>query len=356
MSPSHFPFPEGTDCASGLVSDEICRVFHLSPAFRGKQVFKALQQGVSAWTQISTLSLNDRNRLSEEAPLFSSMPVRFDEASDGSAKLLLQLIDGRFVESVLLVDENGRKTACLSSQVGCAMGCAFCRTGTMGLLRNLSTGEILEQYYHLKNHYGEISNIVFMGMGEPLANLPRVQKAIAILNHPEGPGIGIRKITVSTCGIIDGIRSLSETALIPRLACSLVTADPKLRQRLMPISKANPLPELKQALQFYQEKSKRRITLECVLLGGINSAEEQAQGVAEFAKGLSVLVNVIPWNPTEGLDFRPPSDQEIIRYRKRLEQAGIAVSRRYRRGSEINGACGQLAVLENRPDSSDPCR
>jgi 23S rRNA (adenine2503-C2)-methyltransferase len=341
---------------AGLLPEQFYKELRLSPSFRGKQVVKALQQGARSWSEISTLPAAARERLEKEAPLFSTQPEQVNESPDGSVKMLIRLSDGRAVEAVLLTDERERKTACLSSQVGCAMGCTFCKTGTMGLIRNLRTGEILEQYYHLKNHSGDISNIVFMGMGEPLANTAEVSRAVELLNHPEGPNISIRKITVSTCGLVAGIRELAESPLLPKLACSLISADPELRSTLMPITRTNPLPELKAALRFYYRRSGRRITLECVLLGGVNCDEKEAKKVAAFADGLSVLVNVIPWNPVPELDYRTPTEKEISDYTAALERAGVTVSRRYRRGTDINGACGQLAVLENGPDSPDPGR
>lgn len=341
---------------AGLLPGEFYDKLRLAPSFRGKQVFQALQRGAASWSDITTLPLAERERLETSAPLFSSRTAERSESPDGSAKVLVRLADGHAVEAVLLTDEHERKTACLSSQAGCAMGCTFCRTGTMGLIRDLRAGEILEQYYHLKNSYGEIGNIVFMGMGEPLANTAEVSRAVEILNHRDGPDIGIRKITVSTCGLVKGIRELAEQPLLPRLACSLITADPALRSRLMPAARANPLPELKAALRYYYRKSGRRITLECVLMGGVNCDEREAKKVAAFADGLSVLVNVIPWNPVPELDFVTPTEEEIAGYTAALEKAGVTVSRRYRRGTDINGACGQLAVLENGPDPSDSGR
>jgi 23S rRNA (adenine2503-C2)-methyltransferase len=344
------------DSAAGLFPDQICSRFELTPPFRGKQLFTALQQGAVTWEQVSTFSKADRLRLQNTGPLFSSRVISFRESEDGSSKALVSLKDNIAIEAVLLVDETGRRTACLSSQAGCAMGCRFCRTGSIGLLRNLAAGEILEQYYHLKNRYGTIGNIVFMGMGEPLANLPALRKAVELLNHPQGPAVGIRKITVSTCGLIKGIMELAEKGPYPRLACSLVTADPELRKKLMPVSASNPLPELKKALSFYQKQSGRRLTLEIVLLGGINANREEAKKVASFAEDLSVLVNIIPWNPAPELDYIPPTGKEIDEFTGALGSFGISVSRRFRRGSEIDGACGQLAVFENRSDPSDPGR
>jgi 23S rRNA (adenine2503-C2)-methyltransferase len=329
---------------AGLFPEELCETFELKPAFRGRQLFKALQEGISDWESITTLPRSLREHLASRTPLISGKIESEESSADGSAKALVRFPDGRGVEAVMLTDERERKTLCLSSQVGCAMGCSFCRTGTMGLLRNLTASEIMEQYYLMKHRHGIINNIVFMGMGEPLANIEAVKRSISLLNNPAGPGIGIRKITVSTCGLKEGIEYLSEGPLYPRMAFSLVSADQELRERLMPVTKKHPLKELKAALIDYHQKSGRRISLECVLLGGINANRKEAKRVIAFASGYPVLVNIIPWNPDPSLDFVTPSAEEIDEYRRTLENAGIPVSRRYRRGADIHGACGQLAT------------
>lgn len=348
LAQSPFSEPSSGPSPAGLFPEELCDALGVKPAFRGRQIFRALQEGIESWQRITTLPQPLRNELETLTPLISAIIETETLSVDGSAKALIRFPDGRRVETVLLTDRDERKTLCLSSQVGCAMGCRFCRTATMGLVRNLTAAEIMEQFYLMKNRYGTISNIVFMGMGEPLANLKAVQKALALLNSPEGPGIGIRKITISTCGLPEGIRELAAGPLTPRLAFSLVSADPALREQLMPVTKRHPLPEVKDALMEYHSRSGRRISLECVLLGGINANREEAKRVIAFARGLPVLVNIIPWNPDENLDFSPPSAEEIEAYRSTLEGAGITVSRRYRRGSDIQGACGQLAT-DSRP-------
>ncbi|MCX8012781.1 MAG: radical SAM protein, partial [Rectinema sp.] len=207
-----------------------------------------------------------RQRLSERfgGRVRSSTVTKELVDPDGSLKLQIRLRDGAAVECVLLEDIEGRKTACLSSQVGCPMGCAFCRTGSLGFLRNLGPDEILEQYHFLKEHRGFISNIVFMGMGEPLLNLETVRKAIALLSDPDGIGMSLRKITISTSGVVPGILSLAENGPHVRLAISLTTADPELRTRLMPVNRTWPLNTLKDALLRYQQATGDRITIEAV--------------------------------------------------------------------------------------------
>ncbi len=337
---------------TGLLPDEIYSALDLKQSFRGKQIFKWIHSGVETFTEMTNLSAALRDDLSSRCVLFSSTIATEVAGRDGTVKITIKLEDGLFVEAVLLEDETGRKTACLSSQAGCAMGCKFCRTGTMGLLRNLSTGEIVEQFLLLQNKYGRISNIVFMGMGEPFENLESVRKAIEIFHHQDGQNIGLRKITISTCGIISGIDSLTEEGPAVRLAVSLVSGDQDTRRSLMPITISNPLPELKKSLKRYQLGTGKRFTLEYVLLGGINDTLKDAEKVRHFIGNMKAAVNVIPWNPVETLPYKEPEEEKVNLFIDRLEELGVTVTRRYRRGRGVNGACGQLAVFENSSDSS----
>ena len=339
---------------SGLLPDEITGITGLKQSYRGKQIFKWIHSGVNSFEEMTNLSAQMRDDLSSSFAIYSSEISTEAAGDDGTIKITVKLSDGHFVEAVLLEDETGRKTACLSSQAGCAMGCKFCRTGTMGLLRNLTPGEIVEQFLLLQNKYGKISNIVFMGMGEPFENLDSVRKSIEIFHHKEGQNIGLRRITISTCGIIRGISSLAAEGPAVRLAVSLVSADQDTRTELMPITKSNPLPELKKALKLYQQNTGKRFTLEYVLLGGINDTLKDAEKVRHFIGNMKAAVNVIPWNPAEGLPFKEPGEEKVGLFTDRLEELGVTVTRRYRRGRGINGACGQLAVFENSSDPSDP--
>jgi len=291
---------------------------------------------------------------------FTSELLKTSQDEDGTVKITLKMHDGGVVESVLLIDEHGRKTACLSSQIGCALGCTFCRTGTMGLIRDLTAGEIVEQYLQLRSLHGDIHNIVFMGMGEPMMNLPEVLRSIEILHHPKGLNIGMRRITISTSGVVKGIDQLAQTGLQLRLAVSLITADQDLRAELMPVARTTDLDQLQSALIRFQGEQKRRITLEYVVFHNRNTRDEDVNALARFTKPLQTLINIIPWNPVEGLDFQEPGEHEIHRFQKELEKRGITTSRRYRRGRGINGACGQLAaqdivqdLLQDRPDPPD---
>ncbi len=337
---------------TGLPPDEIAEYLNLKPKFRGKQIFEWIHSGITSFSDMTNLPLDVRERL-KDTPVLSSEISKEAVSEDGTAKVTIRLHDNSFIESVVLVDNDNRKTACLSSQVGCAMGCTFCKTATMGLLRNLTAGEIVEQFLHLKSRYGTISNIVFMGMGEPLANLEELIKSIEILHNPKGQNIGLRKITVSTSGIISKIKELADRALPVRLAVSLISADEKIRAELMPVAGKESLKKLKESLIYFQSVSKKRITIEYVLMAGVNDTKEDAVKLRHFVDNLKVIVNIIPWNPVEGLPYKEPEEQVVDSFMDILEELSIPVTKRYRKGRSVNGACGQLAVLQNRSDSTD---
>jgi 23S rRNA (adenine2503-C2)-methyltransferase len=290
---------------------------------------------------MTDLPLSERERLTLLFPrIFTSEPSAELDDPDGSLKLRVRLADGAAVECVLLEDIEGRKTACLSSQVGCPMGCSFCKTGTLGYLRDLSAGEIVEQFHFLSARRAGVSNVVFMGMGEPCANLSAVRKAIKILSG--AIGISLRKITISTSGLVPGILDLAENGPSVRLAVSLTAADEELRNRLMPVNRSWGLAALKDAMLRYQETTGERVTLECVLMGGVNSSPDNARELLAWIGRLKVQVNVIPWNKVPGIPFREPSRSELEDYIAVLEAAGISASRRMGRGRGVMGACGQL--------------
>jgi 23S rRNA (adenine2503-C2)-methyltransferase len=300
---------------------------------------------------MTDLPLSERERLKSLFPRIASSESATEvEDPDGSLKIQLRLGDGAAVECVLLEDIEGRKTACLSSQVGCPMGCAFCRTGALGYLRDLSAGEIMEQFHLLfaRRREGPISNVVFMGMGEPCANLAAVRKAISILSG--GVGISLRKITISTCGLVPGILDLAENGPAVRLAVSLTVADDELRSRLMPVNRSWGLDALKDALAAYQGATGERITLECAIMGGVNSSPASARQLIDWIGRLQVQVNVIPWNKVPGLPFAEPSRDELEAYMAALDAAGIVASRRMRRGRGVMGACGQLGDTLRAPE------
>ncbi len=327
---------------SGLMPAEICEKLGLKQSFRGKQIFQWIGKGAESFDEMSNLSVQLREELKEKAVLRSTSVSKVLKDPDGTIKLQISLSDGLAVETVLLTDRENRKTACVSCQVGCAMKCAFCQTGALGLARNLCAGEIVEQFLHLEKHAGTLDNIVFMGMGEPMMNLPNVRKAIEILTNKDGRGLSGRRITLSTSGVIKGIYDLADNGPAIRLAVSLTTADADLRERIMPISKANPLPGLRKAIEYFTQKTGKRVTLEAALLHDTNTSIESATNMINFARNLDVHLNLIPWNPVEGLPFSEPSGKECKNFVYHLEKAGLNVTLRTRRGREIGGACGQL--------------
>ena len=327
---------------SGLTPEEIVDGLALDTKFRGKQIFSWIGKGVESFDEMTNLSLSLRTTLSEKALLRSSFVSKVLEDPDGTIKLQITLHDGLAVETVLLTDREGRKTACVSCQVGCAMNCAFCQTGHLGLARNLEADEIVEQFLFLEKYAGPLDNIVYMGMGEPMMNLAAVRKSIAILTDKNGRALSGRRITVSTSGVVKGIYDIADNGPKIRLAVSLTTADPSLRTEIMPICRTNPLPELRKAISYFTEKTGKRVTLEAALLHDKNTGEESVKNFIDFAKNLDVHVNLIPWNPVEGLEFEEPTHSECSSFAKKLELAGLNVTLRTRRGREIGGACGQL--------------
>lgn len=331
---------------TGLLPQEICEKLELKEKFRGKQIFKWVGTGVKTFDEMTNLSKALRDELSSKATLRTSTVTNVLEDPDGTIKLQITLEDGNAVETVLLTDKENRKTACVSCQAGCAMKCAFCQTGTLGLSRNLTPAEIVEQFLYLEEKAGPLDNIVFMGMGEPMQNLNGIRKAIEILSSPDGRSLSKKRITLSTSGIIKGIYDLADNGPHIRLAVSLTTADEELRKELMPVTNGNSLKDLRKAISYYAEKSGKRVTLEAALLHDKNTSEESAKNMIEFAKGIDVNVNLIPWNPVATLPFTEPGSNEVHRFVERLEKAGLNVTLRTKRGRKIGGACGQLGVAK----------
>ncbi len=327
--------------AAGLLPEELNVALSLRPSFRGRQVFRWIASGAATFSDMTDLPVADRERLAIN-DLYSSTVDASISSDDGSVKLKIKLADGAAIESVLLSDAEGRLTACLSTQVGCPMACAFCKTGTLGFLRNLGPDEMVEQYLHLAALRGRPSNIVFMGMGEPLVNLEALRKAITIFTHPDGFAISRRKITISTCGIAPAIRDLADNGPHVRLAVSLTAATDVLRSALMPVNRSWNLAALKDALLYYQQKTGDRITLEAAIMGGENSSVASASAMADWIHPLNVQVNVIPWNPVPGLPYREPERGEAAAFEAELVRRGINAIRRARRGRGVSGACGQL--------------
>ena len=334
---------------SGLLPNEINEKLNLNQKFRGNQIFKWVGNGISDFDKMTNLSLDLRNQLKENTLLRSSTVDNVLKDPDGTIKLQIKLQDGNIVETVLLTDKENRKTACVSCQAGCAMKCAFCMTGTLGLSRNLEPYEIVEQFLYLEEIAGKLDNIVFMGMGEPMQNLNAIRKAIEILCHKDGRALSSKRITLSTCGIVKGIYDLADNGPHIRLAVSLTTANEDLRKELMPVAKSeeNNLENLRKAIKYYAEKSGKRVTLEAALLHDKNTDKISADNLINFAKNMDVNVNLIPWNPVTSLPFTEPTSNEVKNFVNIIEKAGINVTLRTRRGRKIGGACGQLGKVNS---------
>ena len=245
---------------------------------------------------------------------------------------------------------TGRHTVCLSTQVGCAMGCAFCATGTIGFTRNLTVGEMLLQAVEMSRREGRITNAVFMGMGEPLLNLENLLKAVEALADPERFALGTRKITVSTCGIVPGIEALSHAPVTVRLALSLNSPFQEQREQLMPIARRHPLERVLEACDGYAAQTGKRVTVEYVLLRGVNTARAHAKELARIARRLDGKVNLIEYNTVSGASFDSPTSRETLKFREWLEGDGASVTIRFRRGREIAAGCGQLAARPPEPE------
>ena len=315
------------------------------PAHRAKQVFKWLHnKGCDDFSGMTNLPKTLIQDLKEQFPLNKIKCEEHLISKDGTEKFLWRLKDGECVESVL-IKERKRRTLCMSTQVGCAFKCAFCASGMRGLVRDLQVNEILAQFHLAQKQEKErISNIVFMGMGEPLDNYDNLTKAISILNHPDGPGIGARKITISTCGLVPEIKKLSGFSVQIELSISLHAGNDKLRDELVPVNKKYPLGTLIKTCKEYSKKTGRIITLEYVLIRGKNDSLKNAEDVARIAKDLRAKVNLIPCNAFEGLKGEGAIIEQVIRFRDKLRNERVNVTIRKPKGTDILGACGQLAA------------
>jgi 23S rRNA (adenine2503-C2)-methyltransferase len=324
---------------------EVCGEVGLKP-YQVREVYRWVY-GRRSLDPLSWTNLPKAARTAIAARTVSGLPeVAGDQlSSDGTRKFLLRLRDGQTIECVYIPD-GSRRTVCVSSQVGCAMGCTFCLTARMGLRRNLTPGEILSQFFVLEfatdlkeNPY----NVVFMGMGEPMANRANLEKALAILEDPEGMALSPRRITVSTSGLADALEEFARSPVCPRLSLSLNAARDELRSELMPVNRRFPLKRLRAVLQNLSRKERNRVSLEYVLLAGVNDSTEDALAVAKFAKGLKVKVNLISFNPSEELPFHRSTPEATSAFQECLASRGITATVRRSRGLDILAACGQLA-------------
>ena len=311
------------------------------PAFRGKQVFTWLHRGAASFEEMTNLSKPLREKLA--ASFLITVPkVACKQVSrlDGTTKYLWELGDGNCIETVLMHYHHGN-TVCISSQVGCRMGCAFCASTVGGKVRNLTPSEMLDQVLFTQLDSGEtISNIVLMGIGEPLDNLDTVLRFLTLVNHPEGLNIGMRHISLSTCGLIPGIRRLGELELQLTLSVSLHAPDSETRSRIMPVNRAYDVEELFAVCRWYFQRTGRRISFEYAMIDGVNDHDWQADLIAKNVRGMPAHVNLIPLNDVRESPLKP--SRRLSAFQKRLESHGLTATVRRSLGGDIDAACGQL--------------
>ncbi|MDW7646019.1 MAG: 23S rRNA (adenine(2503)-C(2))-methyltransferase RlmN [Desulfuromonadales bacterium] len=313
----------------------------------GKEKFRARQivrwvygRGVTSFAEMTDLSKELREQLAEKAYISDWTPEVTETSSDGTKKYLFRLADGQTVESVRIPMENDRSTVCISTQVGCAMQCAFCLTGTFGLIRNLETAEIVNQVCAVAKE-GPVNNIVLMGMGEPLHNLDNVVDALKILYLDDGMGFGTRKVTLSTCGLVPEMLELAKRIPV-NLAVSLNATTDEVRDRLMPVNRRYPLKELMATCRAYPLKPHQRITFEYILIRGVNDSLDDAKRLVKLLHGIKAKVNLIPFNEHAGSDFQAPTPAGIEAFQTYLLDRNIVAIRRASKGQDISAACGQL--------------
>lgn len=329
---------------------------HGAPSYRGEQLFRWIYgKGVSDFDRMTSLPKRMRRGLGRQATVTTIEVVDQQEAADHTIKTLFRLPSGREVETVLIpdIDERGkarRLTVCVSSQVGCAMGCEFCATGLMGFRENLTPGAIFDQVWHMnevaEERFGRpVTNVVFMGMGEPLLNYDAVLESINILTDENSLNLSAQKITVSTVGLARRIKDLADDEVRTNLAVSLHAPDNKTRSSIMPVNEAEKtsLSALKEAIQYYSKSTGRPVTYEYCLFRGVNDSTEDARRLAEVARWAPSKVNLLMYNPVEGLNFERTSEAQLERFVQVLVEEGVTVTVRRSRGQDIDAACGQLA-------------
>lgn len=338
---------------TSLTREEVARQLAEAgqPAFRGGQLLDwVYRKRVRSFEAMSNLPSDLRTFLAGQFSLGTIETVRRLGSHDTTQKFLFRLSDGQLIETVLIPaspalygEASDRRTLCISTQVGCAYGCKFCASGLDGWKRNLRAGEIVEQILRVEESGGEtVNNIVFMGMGEPLANYDQLLRAIGIINAPWGIGLGARHITVSTSGLAPQIRQLAEQPLQIRLAVSLHGATDEVRARIMPVNRKYPLAVLMDACRYYHSRKKQKLTFEYILIDGVNDTEEQARALARWAGDLEAKVNLIPYNTVEGLAWTRPPVARQEAFQNLLNSRGVSATLRREKGHDIDAACGQL--------------
>ena len=336
----------GTELASMTKAELEILVCSLGePKFRAKQIYEWIHKnGASNFDDMSNVPKKLKEKLINQGYDFEVPHIVTYQQSelDGTRKYLFALYDHQVVESVLMRYKYGN-SVCISSQVGCKMGCAFCASTLDGWLRNLSAGEMLEQIYQIQKDTGErVSNVVVMGTGEPLDNYENLVRFVRLLSEEEGLHISQRNITVSTCGLVPQIRRLADEKLQITLALSLHASSQEEREKLMPIAKTYEIHEVLDACQYYFEQTGRRISFEYSLVAGVNDSEADAERLKALIKDMNCHVNLIPVNPIKERSFRQPERENILRFQNKLENHGINVTIRREMGRDIDGACGQL--------------
>lgn len=313
------------------------------PKFRGKQVYSWLHRAAPDFAAMTNLPRSLREKLSGRFLLTCPTVVRKQESAlDGTVKYLWRLYDGNCVETVLMRYHHGN-TVCISSEVGCPMGCAFCASTIGGLVRRLSAGEILDEVLFTQADSGqEISNIVLMGIGEPLDNYDNVTRFLELVNSPEGANVGMRHISLSTCGVVPKIRALAESELQLTLSVSLHAPDDETRNRIMPVNRTWNVEALLSACRDYFKATGRRISFEYAMIRGVNDSPEAAGLLIRRLHGMAAHVNLIPLNHVDESPFEPSERQTVLRFQKQLEDSGIACTVRRTLGSDIDASCGQL--------------
>jgi 23S rRNA (adenine2503-C2)-methyltransferase len=319
------------------------------PKYRLTQVNRAIFSDLAeSWAEVTALPKTLREKLRTACPLEISSGVSVSADKD-TVKALINLSDGKCIETVLMRHEDGRNTVCVSSMVGCPMKCAFCATGEMGLMRKLTADEIITQVLFfarlLKKENERVGSVVFMGMGEPFLNYDYVMQAVRVMNSPEGFGIGARHISISTCGIFDGIKKLAEENLALNLAISLHAPNDEARRKLMPVAHGYAIKELLSVVDEYIAKTNRKVMFEYLMIYGENDTDEMARELAELLKNKLCVVNLIQYNDTGA--FVASSHNRMNRFKEILEKNNIQVTMRHRFGRDIKGACGQLATGRN---------
>ena len=312
--------------------------------FRAKQLFSWMySKSADCFDKMTDIKKDFRDKLSLHSVILDTKIKKKQVSSDGTIKYLIEFADGNCAETVLMrFDNRANLSAWVSSQVGCFMGCDFCATAKRGFVRNLEPYEIISQILTIQQDTGlKVTNVVFMGQGEPLNNYENVFSAIKSIN--ENLNIGIRRITISTCGIADKIKKMCESDFIPTLAISLHCADSNVRKQIMPVENKYSLGELKKALIYYTEKTGKRVTLEYILIGGLTDTKEMAQKLCEYIYDLKCNINLIPYNPIGVDKYKKPNKKDIMIFKYLLESQGKKVTVRLERGADIDAACGQLA-------------